>query len=106
MKNKNLSKFNITVLLLTFLASNFAMGQDDLDVFKKNSPDWKTDFSIHSIDFSEVMGGGPPRDGIPSIDKPKFVSIKEAKKWLGFENPVVSLKINGVTKAYPLEILI
>ncbi|HED08079.1 MAG TPA: DUF3179 domain-containing protein, partial [Ignavibacteria bacterium] len=106
MKNKNLSKFNITVLLLTFLASNFVMGQDNLDVFKKNSPDWKTDFSIHSINLSEVMGGGPPRDGIPAIDKPKFISIKEAKKWLGFENPVVSLEVNGVAKAYPLEILI
>ena len=106
MKNKNISKFNFALLLFIFLESNFIVGQDNLDVFKKVSSDWKTDFSKHSVDFSELMGGGPPRDGITAVDDPQFVSIKEAKDWLGFENPVVSLEVDGVAKAYPLEILI
>lgn len=30
----------------------------------------KTDFSKHAVDFGEIMSGGPPKDGIPSIDAP------------------------------------
>ncbi|MEH6728944.1 MAG: hypothetical protein V7703_22585, partial [Hyphomicrobiales bacterium] len=30
------------------------------------SEGWQTDFSKSSIDFNEVLSGGPPRDGIPS----------------------------------------
>ncbi|MEX2643353.1 MAG: DUF3179 domain-containing (seleno)protein, partial [Acetobacterales bacterium] len=28
-----------------------------------------TDFSRHSVDLSEIRSGGPPKDGIPSIDE-------------------------------------
>lgn len=31
---------------------------------------WKTDFSRHSAPLQEFVGGGPPKDGIPSIDAP------------------------------------
>ena len=34
---------------------------------------WETDFSIHSVPLAEFQSGGPPRDGIPPIDKPEFV---------------------------------
>lgn len=106
MKNKIINKLWITIIIITFFIPNFILGQDNLEVFKKVSPNWKTDFSKHSVDFSEFMGGGPKRDGITAIDNPKFISIKEAKSWLGLENPVVSLEVNGIAKAYPLEILI
>ncbi|MEE8559470.1 MAG: DUF3179 domain-containing protein [Alphaproteobacteria bacterium] len=64
----------------------------------------KTDFSRHSVDYSEIMSGGPPKDGIPSIDNPKFVHISEAKG-LGEREPVIGLVINGDARAYPLRIL-
>jgi hypothetical protein len=31
------------------------------------------DLSNATIPKSEILGGGPPRDGIPSIDAPKFI---------------------------------
>ena len=34
---------------------------------------WKTDFTKHSVPYSEIIRGGPPRDGIPPIDDPKFI---------------------------------
>ncbi len=34
-----------------------------------------TDFSRHSVDLAEIMSGGPPKDGIPSIDDPEFVPV-------------------------------
>jgi hypothetical protein len=37
-------------------------------------------FSIEDplIPLDEILGGGPPRDGIPSIDSPKFILAAEA----------------------------
>ena len=65
----------------------------------------KTDFSKHSVAFSEIMSGGPPKDGIPSIDEPKFVDLSAAADLTGTE-PVVSIRINGDARAYPLRVLI
>ncbi|MEW7006639.1 DUF3179 domain-containing protein [Lentilitoribacter sp. EG35] len=63
-----------------------------------------TDFSKSSIDFKEVLSGGPPKDGIPSIDRPEF---RTAAGIEGLEEhePVLSLTVNGQTKAYPVRIL-
>ena len=58
------------------------------------------------IDPEEIISGGPPPDGIPSIDDPQFVSIAEADKWLGANEPVVYLEINGDAHAYPVQVLI
>jgi len=30
------------------------------------------------VDPAFIVGGGPPKDGIPSIDRPRFVSVEEA----------------------------
>jgi len=66
---------------------------------------WETDFSRHSVPFSEIFSGGVPRDGIPPIDNPDFVAVKMANSWLEAHEPVVSLEVNNEAKAYPLQIL-
>lgn len=65
------------------------------------------DFSRSTIDFSEVLSGGPPRDGIPAIDEPAFVSLADAQDQQLYtaQEPVIGLEINGEAKAYPLQIL-
>ena len=65
----------------------------------------KTDFEKTSVDFSEIMSGGPPKDGIPAINDPKFVAVSEVDDIPPTE-PVVGLTLGGETKAYPLRILI
>ncbi len=65
----------------------------------------KTDFSKSSVDFAEIMSGGPPRDGIPSIENPSFSTIAEAADDIAATEPVVSIQINGEARAYPLAIL-
>lgn len=67
---------------------------------------WKTDFSKHSVPFEEIISGGPPKDGIPAIDNPQFVSATEADEWLEDAEPVQVLDLNGDVRAYPLQILI
>jgi hypothetical protein len=67
---------------------------------------WDTDFSKHTVSLSEFQGGGPGKDGIPSIDVPKFASVEEAGEWLTDREPVIELELEGVARAYPLQILV
>jgi len=51
-----------------------------------------------------MMSGGPPPDGIPSIDKPRFVSAAEVSLEPG--EPVIGLYHDGEARAYPHRILV
>jgi hypothetical protein len=63
------------------------------------------DVSKSLIPKDEILAGGPPRDGIPAILKPKFETAKEAG-WLKDEDLVTGIDYGGVQKAYPLRILV
>jgi hypothetical protein len=66
---------------------------------------FSTDFSKHTIPYSEILSGGPPKDGIPAVDDPKFVSVKEADEWIGPQEPVALFQVGDEARAYPLQIL-
>lgn len=66
----------------------------------------ETNFCKHSVPYGEIVSGGPPPDGIPSIDEPKFDSVAVADEWLGDEWPVMVLHADQQVKAYPLSILL
>jgi len=66
---------------------------------------WNTNWNRRIIEYDEIRSGGPPRDGIRSIDDPKFVSPKEASEWLADNEPVIALELNGDARAYPLQII-
>lgn len=65
----------------------------------------RTDFQRHVVDAREIRSGGPPRDGIPSIDEPRFVPLREARG-LDAREPVLALIVGGDARAYPLRVLI
>jgi Protein of unknown function (DUF3179) len=58
------------------------------------------------VPLDQIVSGGPPPDGIPSIDDPKFISIQVADKYLEDSDLVLGLNINGDIRAYPLQILV
>ncbi|MGE3798424.1 MAG: DUF3179 domain-containing protein, partial [Thermomicrobiales bacterium] len=71
---------------------------------------WNTDFTKHSVPLSEIRSGGPPRDGIPPIDEPAYVSIADADQWLQPLEPVIAIEHSGnagsQARAYPLQIMV
>jgi hypothetical protein len=67
--------------------------------------EFTTDFSKHSVPYSEILSGGPPKDGIPAIDEPKFISVSEANEWLKDREPVVFVQVGDDARAYPIQIL-
>ena len=66
---------------------------------------FSTDFGKHTVSYSEFLSGGPPKDGIPAIDNPTYVSVEDASAWLGKREPVILLELGGKARAYPIQIL-
>jgi hypothetical protein len=56
------------------------------------------------IDPDDLVSGGPPPDGIPPIDDPKFAPASEID-WLGDDEPVLSLTVGDEARAYPLQVM-
>jgi hypothetical protein len=56
------------------------------------------------VDPNDLVSGGPPPDGIPPIDDPKFVAISKVD-WLSAREPVIVVDIDGDARAYPLQIM-
>jgi hypothetical protein len=65
----------------------------------------ETDGVKHLIPLEKIKGGGPPKDGIPSIDHPVFVDVPNSQ-FMSNSDTVIGLEINGEAKAYPIFILV
>ncbi len=102
-----------TALLFGLMACGRAESQSTSDSGRANQERvpfdtraWDTDFSKHSVPLHEIMSGGPPKDGIPAIDDPEFVSVDEADDWMGDREPIIVFEHEGVARGYPWQILI
>lgn len=64
-----------------------------------NTQDWL-------IPVSEVKDGGPGKDGIPSIDSPKFIDANDARTdFLNDADLVIGIVKGDIVRAYPHSIL-
>jgi len=53
----------------------------------------------------EILSGGPPKDGIPAILKPKFIQAEQAS-FLEDKDQVIGVRIGDKAKAYPIARLV
>jgi Protein of unknown function (DUF3179) len=56
------------------------------------------------IDPADLLSGGPPPDGIPAIDMPKFLEPGQVD-FLEDVEPVMALRIGDDARAYPMQIM-
>ena len=93
----------IALIALCVMLAMIKSAAANPEIWKKRG--WaNTDFDKASVAFSEILSGGPPKDGIPAIDKPKFSKASEIDDIPGTE-PVIRLELNGDIRAYPLRIM-
>jgi len=89
------------VALLGCARQNTLKGQDASSSIKVDSRGVK-----YIVDPGKILSGGPPKDGIPSIDNPKFVKLAEADRWIKDNELVLAIIYKGVKRVYPLQILV
>ena len=87
---------------ITTSSSSSSSADDNNSNSPRAVPTTKEEKSIVPLD--QIVSGGPPPDGIPSVDNPKFISIQEASKFL--KDSELGLNLNGDVRAYPLQILV
>lgn len=69
------------------------------------SSEWpNTDFSKASLNLSEILSGGVPKDGIRSVENPEIMLVADETK-IAETEPVITVLINGKARAYPLRYL-
>src|SRR5215831_15377072 len=57
------------------------------------------------VNPANIIPGGPPPDGIPAIDHPRFLRTAQVS-FLSASDPVLALQIGADARAYPVQILI
>jgi hypothetical protein len=62
------------------------------------------DLSRASVPPGSIVKGGPPRDGIPRVDEPRFATA-DAATWVLPTNTVLGVSISGDARAYPVHLL-
>jgi len=62
------------------------------------------DLSDALVPVQQIEPGGPPRDGIPALSRPRFIAAAKAG-YLADQDRVLGLDLNGEQKAYPVRIL-
>jgi hypothetical protein len=82
-----------------------------LDVFERIDPEFlrflgkgRASPGKMKIRLEEIVWGGVPVDGIPSLDFPKLIKATDAS-YLKESDPVFGVSINGDVRAYPLRIM-
>lgn len=86
----------ITITLFTLISCGGGDSSSSSDSGSSND-DW-------SIDTKYVQGGGPGKDGIPSLERPAFVSIDETS-YMFADDLIIAIKIDDQIKVYPHKIL-
>lgn len=80
--------------------------KDAANSLSNNQDITETEGVKHSIPLEEIVEGGPGKDGIPSIDEPKFESISQASSWLEDDDVGLVVTIGDKSRFYPYRILV
>lgn len=64
-----------------------------------------TNDTKHSVPLDQIVSGGPPRDGIPSIDQPRFAAVAETTN-VKDDQPGIAVALGDVNRFYPFNILV
>lgn len=96
----------LSLLVTLGEAASFpALGQDR-DLLSAGAGQPPFDITKRSIPREALHDGGPPKDGIPALDRPRFATAKEAAAFLKDKDRVIGVYRNGEAKAYPLKVMV
>ena len=56
------------------------------------------------VPSEDILSGGPPKDGIPALLQPNFVSAQKADH-MNPDDLIIGVVVAGQSRAYPIKIL-
>jgi len=89
------------VVVLALAVGVVLLSRDDAPELAGSTPPGRAQL----VDPGDIVSGGPPPDGIPPVDRPRFQAVGEVD-WLARAEPVAMVELDGQAKAYPLQILV
>ena len=117
-QNKKLAKYLIAVVIAVVAALAFNQYRsgtspstsivNSIDSFKGERPlvfnQLKTNTDKTSIDPTQVLSGGPGKDGIPTLNNPDYTNITNSK--VTDDTLGIFIEINNQKRFYPFSILV
>lgn len=87
--------------------SNIKLSSEQKDALQKIQPQIsQEEETFLSLLEKNAISGGPPKDGIPAIEKPEYSDAVEADQWLLPNDVVFGIAHDGFVAAYPQRILV
>lgn len=87
--------YTLVAVAAGLVLSRHSLSRNDTNGFELVDP---------AVPRETIHHGGPPRDGIPAIDEPRFVGAGKAA-FIESGDRILGLRYRGVTRAYPIKIL-
>ncbi len=104
---RNIMIISLFVLLLSGCTRQSARVAADSHSEKDNTAIQETSEGVkYLVHPTKIRSGGPPPDGIPPIDEPRFVSVKEANRWIADSELVMAFDYKGVSRVYPIQVMV
>lgn len=96
----------LLVLLVLVASCTSNINENNSDSTLDSEIKTTSDGIKYIIHPSDLKSGGPPKDGIPAIDNPKYVTVDEADQWIQDNELVLVIRHKNITRAYPLQIMV
>ncbi len=91
------------VTCVTAILLSFGVVHADPAQWRAEWPD--TDFTRSTVDFAEIISGGPPKDGIPAIWNPALIAAQSEQRLDAREPVLTYAPEHGPARAYPIRYL-
>ena len=106
MKKKIIFTLGILIIVFIFTISTYFKSETNntvSNIINSNDNEIKLlkDGTKYLVHPDKIRSGGPPKDGIPSIDNPKFVTVKNADEWIQYiKRTITNKKSNTSTTSF------
>ena len=99
-------RIDLVMIALSLLSISFNEHSYAAEKASQSSTTVLNGFALESplVPIEKILSGGPPRDGIPAINKPRFINGYEAMT-LKNNDRILGIVFNGVARAYPINIM-
>lgn len=104
--NRSLRVGGVLLLIFTIVGGALTAGGNEKGPIQGPEIKKTDDGTRYIIHPSKIRSGGPPKDGIPSIDRPKYVTVEEADGWIENNELVLAIQHETVTRVYPLQVMV